>query len=196
MHRQAVEPRARRSRRRGAQQRQDLVGARDHGGGHAFRIGAAAAGADIVCARDFRLDIAAQRPMRRDAGFDAGKPVGLGIEPMEIAVEHTSDRRALHRRQHVDCRKRSADCRRARRPHRAFRPRNPARARTRAANSDNRSGQTRPAAPSASAKRSASEGAFIPPLPSARRRSSSLARRCSRNNARQRGSGCPSCRRR
>ena len=44
--------------------------------------------------------------MRRDAGFDAGKPVGLGIEPMEIAVEYAGNRRALHRRQHVDCRKR------------------------------------------------------------------------------------------
>ena len=70
MHRQARRAASRAvSRRRGAQQRQDLVGARDHGRGHALRIGAAAAGADIVGARDFGLDIAAQRPMRRDAAL-------------------------------------------------------------------------------------------------------------------------------
>ena len=106
MHRQPGEPRACRGRYRGPQQRQDLVGARNHSGGHALRIGAAAADADIGRARDFRFHIAAQPAVRRDAGFDAGEPIGLGIEPVEVTVEHAGDRRALCRRQIVDRSKR------------------------------------------------------------------------------------------
>jgi hypothetical protein len=60
---------------------------------HRFRIGAAAARADVVRARNLGLDVAAQRAMARNAALDRGEPVGLGIEPMEIAVE--DDRRCV-----------------------------------------------------------------------------------------------------
>ena len=59
------------------------------------RIGAAAAGADVGGARDLGLHIAADGAVARDALLDLGEPVGLGVEPVEVAVE---DDRALPRR--------------------------------------------------------------------------------------------------
>ena len=182
----------------GAQQRQDLVGARDHVvGGHALRIGAAAAGADIRRRAQFSVSTLPRSARCGATPRSIGRePIGLGVEPVEIAVEHRCHRRAALAPPASRPPPARRDCRKARRPHKACRRRNPARARTRAANNDSRSGQTRPAAPSAGTSRRCASEAFIPPPLSARRRSSSPARRCSRSSGRRRGSDCRRCRRR
>ncbi len=197
VHRQAAQPLARGKRRRRLQLGQNLVGARDYIAGYAVGIGAAAAGADIAGARDLALDIAAQRAMGRDAALDGFKPCRLGIEPVVIAVEHDRRRRALLRRQCLDRLKRgqiavkpadhverlSLDVRCARKDGR----------RIGVVDRTNASRRLDPFPLRGGSASGASRGGakFIPRPLSARRRSSSPGRRCSRSNGRRRGCRCP-----
>ena len=94
--------RARRRRNAAAQHCQYFVGAPHDVFTDAVGIGAAATGADIERPADLGFDIAADRPVARDAALDRGEPVRLGVEPMEVAVENDCCRRRFGRGQPLD----------------------------------------------------------------------------------------------
>jgi hypothetical protein len=72
-----------------AQPRQDAVGALDHAVAHPVGVGAAAAGLGIVVRRgQFGLDIAAQGLVRQHTPLHTREDGGVGVEPVEVAVEH------------------------------------------------------------------------------------------------------------
>ena len=102
MHGQRAEPGACMGAGLRAQLTQDDVGTVHRTGVDVGRIGAAAAGADIAFAGDFGFDIAAQRAIGRDGAFDLLEPAGLGVEPVEIAIEDQHRRAALPGRQELD----------------------------------------------------------------------------------------------
>ena len=158
-----------------------------------LRIGAAAAGADVVGARDLGLDIAADARWARPAGRSrrtTGSASNQWKSPLNTIVGGVRSRAASPRSHRAP-----PGCRRARPRRRAYRPRSPAGDRTPRADSGSRAGTCGRRYPFPPAPKWGA-AIFTPPPPSARRRSSSPARRCSRSNGRRRGSGCRRDRRR